>query len=89
MPIESFYIHKFQVSYEQSHIHMDRAEQIPRTPESNGEERWSSMDGTLIAIGAAGALPKSAVGRAAESSPIWIGSTARRGRKSRTNRARG
>jgi len=36
------------------------------------------MDGTLIAIGAGGALPESAVGRAAGSSPIWISSPARR-----------
>lgn len=60
---------------------MDRAEQIPRPPETNGEERWSSMDGTLIAIGAGGALPKSAVGRAAGSSPIWIGRPAQRGQR--------
>ena len=39
------------------------------------------MDGTLIAIGAGGALPESAVGWAAGSSPIWIDSPARRGRR--------
>lgn len=39
-----------------------RAHVFPRPPESNGAERWSSMEGTLIAIRVGGPLPKSAVG---------------------------
>lgn len=60
-----------------------RAHVFPRPPESNGAERWSSMEGTLIAIRVGGPLPKSAVGvggGGAElpddgptASPIWSG----------------
>ena len=57
---------------------------LPRPPESNGAGRWSSMDGTLIAIRAGGRLAQ--ICSAATGSPNWIGSRARRGGWSLTGR---